>query len=64
MAVKAYDHTFTAYGAEEMICRACGYVIWSCLTTEKAEDAIRKISGQRVYCGGAWHVFRREPLDD
>ena len=55
-----WDHYFTSYGAEEMLCRRCGYVIWPCKTEEAVKSAIRQIEciddNHELWCGGKHHV--------
>jgi hypothetical protein len=60
MPVQAFGHTFTKHKSEEMICWACGYVIWLVDTGTEAEEAVREIEGgDEIHCGGAWHVTER-----
>lgn len=64
MRIEALGHVFRIFGSCEMICSACGYVIWTVETPEAAVAAIRLIEHNEalVHCGGAWHVTRREPI--
>ncbi len=60
--IEAFGHKFTDFGEAEMICNTCGYVIWPVTSPAGAQRAIEVISNKRVHCGGAWHVYRYEPL--
>lgn len=68
MVIEALGHKFTCYGAEEMLCRACGYVIWTVDSTEAATQAILMISSDDPrgvpHCGGGHHNFIYMPRDN
>lgn len=53
------EHRFRQHGSEEMICMACGFVIWSC-TDEAGVARALEILGEEIVdmtCPKVWHGF-------
>lgn len=64
-AISVLGHTFTAYGSEEMLCRACGFVIWPCDTEEEVVEALRTADGldySKQSCPGKHHGWDYKAL--
>lgn len=48
-----HGHHFKNFKSEEMICWACGFVIWRCASEAEAEKALAALDGGA--CPGEWH---------
>ena len=57
------NHIFSPYGAEECLCRKCGFVTWNDPTPEDVEQLFEDAGITEVECPNAWHKFKYKDFD-